>query len=258
MNNQYKYFEQHLTPRIARELVQKLFAGQTAHRQEIIRVVDETHRERGGLPKQAKVHPVERVLSALKKDGLAGNPRYGVWSILSEATETNNQYRYFEQALTPSIAQELIQELFAGQTAQKQEIIRIVGEVHLERGGLAPEDPVTMTLSTMKESGLAENLENDLWSIRSETTEQTGIKTLNEFINWTAQFEPRDYVFRGVSNEAYRIQASAYRRPKETDRGFEKFLQINKGLIDEATLRGYNERNGRKLEDLRLVLIVFA
>lgn len=165
----------------------------------------------------------------------------------------NNQYKYFEQALTPSIAQELIQELFAGQTAQKQEIIRVVGAVHLERGGLAPEDPVTTALSTMKESGLAENLESDLWSIRSETTEQTGIKTLNEFINWTAQFEPRDYVFRGVSNETYRIQASAYRRPKETDRGFEKFLQINKGLIDEATLRGYNERNGRKLEDLEIL-----
>lgn len=28
MNDQYKYFEQHLTPSIAQELIQELFAGQ--------------------------------------------------------------------------------------------------------------------------------------------------------------------------------------------------------------------------------------
>lgn len=253
MNNQYKYFEQHLTPRIARELIQELFTGRTARRQEIVRVVDETHRERGGLPKRAKVHPVKRALSTLKKDGLAGNPEYGVWSIPSETTDTNNQYRYFEQTLTPGIAQELIQALFAGQTVQKQEIITRVNQAHLERGGLAPEDPITTALSTMKESGLAKNLENNVWTIPSQTTEQPGIKTLNAFIEWSGQFRPGECLFRGVKNKIYKIQASAYRRPKEADRSFEKFLQINKGLIDEATLRGYNERNGRKLEDLEIL-----
>ena len=59
MNNQYRYVGQSLTPRMARELIQELFSGQTAQKQEIIRVVDETHLERGGLPKRAQVHPAE-------------------------------------------------------------------------------------------------------------------------------------------------------------------------------------------------------
>ena len=42
----------------------------------------------------------------------------------------NNQYEYFEKPLTPGIAKKLIQELFAGQTVQKQEIMRIVEETH--------------------------------------------------------------------------------------------------------------------------------
>ncbi len=165
----------------------------------------------------------------------------------------NTQYRYFEQALTPSIAQELIQELFAGQTAQKQEIIRVVGAVHLERGGLAPEDPVTTALSTMKESGLAENLENDLWSIPPEAAEEVGIKTLNEFTDWVQKSTSEGSMFRGVENERYRIQASAYRRPKEEDRSFKKFLHINEDLIDRAILRGYDERNGRVFKHLEIL-----
>ena len=47
----------------------------------------------------------------------------------------NNQYRYFGQTLTPGMAQELIQELFAGRTAQRQDIMKSVDEAHLDRGG---------------------------------------------------------------------------------------------------------------------------
>ena len=68
-------------------------------------------------------------------------------------------------------------------------------------------DPVTTALFTMKGSGLAENPESDLWSIHPETMGRSGIKSLNEFINWTAQLESKDYVFRGVPNETYRIQS---------------------------------------------------
>ena len=224
MNNPYEHAGKSLTPSIARDLIQELFAGRTAQIQEITRAVDAAHLERGGLPKRAKFHPVGRVLSDLKKAGLAEKPRHGFWAIPSETTDTNNQYQYSEQPLTPGIAQELIQELFAGQTIQKQEITRVVAEAHLERGGLASDDPVTTALSSMERSGLAENQESDLWTISLETTEEIGITTLNEFINWTAHFEPEDYVFRGVPNKTYRIQASAYRRPKEEDRNFKKFL----------------------------------
>ena len=202
MNNQYKYFGQHLTARMSRELIQELFAGQTVQRQEIIRAVDEAHLERGGLPKRSIAHPVGSALSVMKANGLAESTEYGVWSILSETIDMNNRYRYSEQPLTPGIAQELIQELFEGQTAQKQEIANAVDNAHLERGGLASEAPVTAALSAMKKSGLAENLETDVWSIHPETTERSGIKSLNEFINWTAQFKPEDYVFRRTTGRA--------------------------------------------------------
>lgn len=168
----------------------------------------------------------------------------------------NNQYKYSGQPLTRHIAQELIQELFAGQTAQRQEIVRAVDEAHLKREGLPKRSKlhsVERVLSVLKRSGQAENPSRGIWLIHPETTEWSGIKSLNEFINWTAQFKSKDYVFRGVPNEAYRIQASAYRRPKENDRNFKKFLEINKELIEQATLRGYDERNGRKLKDLEIL-----
>ena len=264
MNNQYKYFGLPLTPRIAQELIQELFAGQTAERQEIVRAVDEIHLERGGLPKRSKLHPVGRVLSALKRLGQAENTSRGVWSITSETVAANNQYRYFEQPLIPSIAQELIQELFAGQTIHKQEIIKAVDKAHLERGGLASEDPVTTALSAMKGSGLAENPESDFWSIISQTEERIRISTLDEFTKWAAQFDSGEgseqYLFRGVSSADYKIDASAYRRVKkgrdsdEKQEGdFEKFLQINKDLIRDARFRGHDRKNGRKLKDLEVL-----
>ena len=85
MNDQYKYFEKSLTPNIARELIQELFAEQTVQKQEIVRGVDKTHLERGGLPPKVKhIHPITIALSAMKRSGLAENPKHGFWSILSE------------------------------------------------------------------------------------------------------------------------------------------------------------------------------
>ena len=83
--------------------------------------------------------------------------------------------------------------------------------------------------------------------------EPTEIKSVNDFIEWIVQLGPENYLFRGVPNAAYRIQASAYRRPKEGTRDFEKFLQINRDLIAEARLRGHGEREGRKLGDLEIL-----
>ena len=72
-------------------------------------------------------------------------------------------------------------------------------------------------------------------------------------MNWAKRFVPGKHVFRGVPNESYGIQASAYRRPKKNYRDFDKFLKINKDLVDEAKLRGYHERDGRQLEDLEIL-----
>ena len=161
----------------------------------------------------------------------------------------NDQYQYFEKHFTPSIAQELIQELFEGETVRRQVIIRKVDDIHKGRGGYPPQaesqHPVVHALLRMKETRLVENPERGLWSIF--------VITLNGFTKWAKKFTAGKYVFRGVPNETYGIQASAYRRPKGEDRSFLKFLQINKDLIDETILRGYDERNGRQLSQLEML-----
>ena len=168
----------------------------------------------------------------------------------------DNGYKYFRQSLTSSMAQELIQELFTGKTAQKQEIIRTVDETHRERGGhpaMSSHHPVTRALSVMKRSGLAQNPRLGFWIILSSNKTVTQITTLNEFMEWARNFERGEYVFRGVPNEEYKIEASAFRRPKEADRDFEKFLQINRDLIREARLHGYDVKDGQKLKDLEIL-----
>ena len=190
MNNPYRYVGLPLIPRMAQELILELFTGQTAHRQEIIRVVDGAHRERGGQPARSILHPAGRSLSTMKKSGLAENPRYGFWSILSNSTEG-----------TPE---------------------------------------------------------------RVETTEPTHIKTLDAFLEWASRFDSEKkstkYLFRGVSNVGYKIDASAYRRVKKggggdekPDEDFERFLQLNRDMISDARFRGHDWKNGRKFEDLEVL-----
>ena len=168
----------------------------------------------------------------------------------------NNQYEYIKKPLTPKIAQHLIIELFAGQTAQKQEIIETVDKTHREGGGHPADSiyhPVTLALTAMKRSGLARNPRLGFWRVLSEQKASPQITTLSEFMEWIQQFASGVYLFRGVPNEDYEIEASAYRRPKEAHRDFERFLQINKSLIRDARLQGYDNRNGQKLEDLEIL-----
>ena len=155
------------------------------------------------------------------------------------------------QILTRGVAQELIQELFAGQTIQRREIIKTVTEKHSERGGqltnIRSDSPIIRALSKMKEDGLAKTPARGLWYILLK------IKTLDEFIGWARKFERGGCVFRGVSNAKYGIQASAYRRPEKGKRNFEKFLQINRDLIRNARLRGYDQKDGRELKELEIL-----
>ena len=83
--------------------------------------------------------------------------------------------------------------------------------------------------------------------------EPTQISSLSDFIEWVNQLGSNNYLFRGVPNKKYKIQASAYRRPEVNTRSFEKFLQINKHLIADARLRGHGEKNGRELGDLEIL-----
>lgn len=78
--------------------------------------------------------------------------------------------------------------------------------------------------------------------------------TINEFIEWTAQFSDGQYLFRGVSTESYKIEASTYRRLPEHDRNNpSKLLKINKALIEKAKSLGHDQKNGQQLSDLEIL-----
>ena len=94
---------------------------------------------------------------------------------------TNDQYKYFEKPLTLKMARELIQELFAGQTVQKQEIMRVVVEKHLERGGLPAtarsNNPVTLALWHLKRGGQANNPSEDNWLTLSSPQDDDSVNS---------------------------------------------------------------------------------
>jgi len=96
------------------------------------------------------------------------------------------------------------------------------------------------------------------------------IESLSDFIDWVNKLGKEKHWFRGVPNQKYKIQASAYRRLKEDDDNSEisesayrdrresvkrnrKVIQINNDLIADARLRGHDEKDGRELEDLEIL-----
>ena len=80
------------------------------------------------------------------------------------------------------------------------------------------------------------------------------VKTLSEFIEWAAKFSDGQYLFRGVSTESYKIEASAYRRLPEINRNnTSKLLKINQELIEKARGLGHDQKNGQQLSDLELL-----
>jgi hypothetical protein len=80
------------------------------------------------------------------------------------------------------------------------------------------------------------------------------VETLSAFIEWRAQFSDGQCLFRGVSTESYKIEASAYRNFPEINRNNpSKLLQINKNLIGKARRSGHDQREGQQLSDLELL-----
>ena len=187
----------------------------------------------------------------------------------------NDQYQYFAMPLTPRIVQELILELFAGDTVQRQEIVKRVDEVHRERGGQPPtakvHHPADHALSNMKRVGLANNPKRGYWSISSKESpelevpfrseEQDSIKSLDEFMKWVQGLPQGEYIYRGVSNKNYQIEASTYRRLKdekgnfrnEDDKSAERLRQINWEMIEDANRHRHGWENERRPPDLNLL-----
>ena len=80
------------------------------------------------------------------------------------------------------------------------------------------------------------------------------VETLSEFIEWASQFKDGQYLFRGVPNDNFEIEASAYRRLPEADSGNpSKLLRINQRLIEDARSLGHDRKNGEQLSDLELL-----
>ena len=78
------------------------------------------------------------------------------------------------------------------------------------------------------------------------------IETLSEFIEWASQFNDGQYLFRGVSKDSYKIEASAYRR-LITNKTAARLLKVNQELIEKAKSRGHDEKNGQRLFDLEIL-----
>ena len=82
------------------------------------------------------------------------------------------------------------------------------------------------------------------------------IKNIEEFIAWTGRLEGGLLVYRGLADTTWEVSASAYRRiktsPDETP-PTSVFQNYMKRLLNNASLRGFREQQGRSHTDLELL-----
>ena len=80
------------------------------------------------------------------------------------------------------------------------------------------------------------------------------LTTLSRFLKWAAQFDDGKYLFRGVSKDTYKIEASACYRMSDAEKSNPVNLRrINEELIDNAHLLGHYQKIGQRLPDLDLL-----
>ena len=86
-------------------------------------------------------------------------------------------YKYAGATLIPSIAEELILELFDGQTVKRKVIVDTVVQLHCERGGLPPVSEgwqcIKASLRSLKKKGLVQSVHYGHWQI-GKTPESLG------------------------------------------------------------------------------------
>ncbi len=126
----------------------------------------------------------------------------------------NDQYQHVQKHLTPGIAEELIKELYTGQTTHIQEIKNVVDQTHRERDGLSSRarfhHPVTLALSRMKNEGQADNPRQGYWLILSTT--QDSVKVDSERNNLDAEdLEPEKIIGTG-KHSVYLYYFPIYKR----------------------------------------------
>ena len=171
MNNNYQYVGEPLIAQIAEELIIEKYSGQTVKKQEIVEPVVSSHEERGGLPSEAQ-NVVKTILTALQNlqtNGVAEHIAGSYWRICP-----SRNYRYFGVPLMPGIAEELIMELFSGQTVRRQEIVEAVVQIHEERGGLPSKSQnvgqtILAALRNLQTNEVAKYNSSDGWQISERT-----------------------------------------------------------------------------------------
>lgn len=80
------------------------------------------------------------------------------------------------------------------------------------------------------------------------------LTTLSRFLKWAAQFDDGKYLFRGVSKDTYKIEASACYHMSDPEKSDSMNLcRINEELIGRAHLLGHYQQIGQRLPDLDLL-----
>lgn len=85
------------------------------------------------------------------------------------------------------------------------------------------------------------------------------IKTVEEFVAWTKALRGSMKLYRGLANAEWEVESSAYRRLRRSEEMssetlpaimFQNYIYT---LLDEASLQGFREREGRSLSELELL-----
>ena len=82
------------------------------------------------------------------------------------------------------------------------------------------------------------------------------ITNIDEFITWTKRLKGRLLVYRGLPDVNWEVSASAYRRIKTSPGELPPpivFQNYIKQLLDDASLRGFREQQGKSYTDLELL-----
>ena len=179
VSDTYKYEGHHLTRVVATDLILEVFSDveKYVRREEITKTIVDIHLQRGGL--QPNVKDINRTtiksaLSDLEKKGLALNrdKAVGYWIFCQNFTP---HLPYSGMVLTPTLAKEIISELFAGKRVHRNEIIDSVTRIHSERGGEPTKHQTILGAikkagSTLKKEGLVEQsvIGKGIWQVYSD------------------------------------------------------------------------------------------
>lgn len=83
-----------------------------------------------------------------------------------------------------------------------------------------------------------------------------GVKTVEEFIDWTDQQEGGSFVYRGMPDAAWEVESSAYRRLRQSQRTLPPMPILQsyiKRLLRNARARRFQEHEGKRLTNLELL-----